>query len=57
MTVLLATHDAAVANRCERIVELSDGEILADTVRSGGSDRDRTEWPTETEMEESAIRP
>ncbi len=55
--MLLATHDAAVANRCERIVELSDGEILADTVRSGGSDRDRTEWPTETEMEESAIRP
>jgi predicted ABC-type transport system involved in lysophospholipase L1 biosynthesis ATPase subunit len=28
MTILVATHDAAVAERCERIVRLEDGRVL-----------------------------
>ena len=30
MTMLIATHDAAVASRCERLIELSDGRVIAD---------------------------
>jgi putative ABC transport system ATP-binding protein len=30
-TVLIVTHDMAVANACERIVRLKDGSILSDT--------------------------
>jgi putative ABC transport system ATP-binding protein len=29
-TLLVITHDAALAGRCDRIVELADGRIVAD---------------------------
>jgi putative ABC transport system ATP-binding protein len=32
MTVIVVTHDGRVADRCERIIRLSDGEIEADIV-------------------------
>jgi putative ABC transport system ATP-binding protein len=28
MTVIVATHDAVIASRCERIVRLLDGRVL-----------------------------
>jgi len=37
VTLVIATHDAAVASRCERVITLSDGRIVAD--RSASSDR------------------
>jgi len=30
ITVLLVTHDASVAHRCQRIIQLKDGEIVAE---------------------------
>ena len=30
MTVLVATHEARVAARCERVVELVDGRVVSD---------------------------
>ena len=30
MTVVLATHDPAVADRADRIVELRDGRVVGD---------------------------
>ncbi len=41
LTILVVTHDTRVADRCERIIQLRDGEIESDTVhrridRSGG---------------------
>ncbi len=32
MTIMMVTHDDAIAERCERIVRLRDGEIESDTV-------------------------
>ncbi|MDT0574834.1 ATP-binding cassette domain-containing protein [Croceicoccus sp. F390] len=32
-TLFLITHDPVLAQRCERILELADGQILADTLR------------------------
>jgi putative ABC transport system ATP-binding protein len=32
-TLLVITHDAALAERCDRVVELADGRILRDTAR------------------------
>ena len=29
-TLVVITHDAALAERCDRIIELSDGRIVAD---------------------------
>ncbi len=34
-TVVIVTHDMAVANHADRIIEISDGEIIADRVKSG----------------------
>jgi putative ABC transport system ATP-binding protein len=40
MTVALATHDAVLASRCERIVRLLDGRVLDDLTvpKSEGSE-------------------
>ncbi|HZR48991.1 MAG TPA: ABC transporter ATP-binding protein [Streptosporangiaceae bacterium] len=40
LTMLLATHDAAVADRCQRVVELSDGAVAGDRlISASGADR------------------
>lgn len=33
LTLMLATHDAAVAGRCQRVMELRDGQLTGETVR------------------------
>jgi putative ABC transport system ATP-binding protein len=35
LTLLIATHDAAIAARCDRIIRLSDGRVTDDTTMSG----------------------
>lgn len=37
-TVILVTHDMAVAEHADRIIEISDGEIVADRVKSARPD-------------------
>jgi putative ABC transport system ATP-binding protein len=32
-TVILVTHDANVAARCERVIRLADGEVISDEVK------------------------
>ncbi|WP_273759198.1 MacB family efflux pump subunit [Bartonella sp. ML70XJBT.G] len=34
-TIIIVTHDMQIAERAERIIELSDGEIIADNVSKG----------------------
>jgi predicted ABC-type transport system involved in lysophospholipase L1 biosynthesis ATPase subunit len=41
LTLLLATHDPAVAARCERLIEMRDGEIISDRVAGPGDRRRR----------------
>ena len=36
-TIILVTHDAQVAEHAERIIELRDGEVVSDKMRSTGS--------------------
>jgi len=36
-TVIIVTHDMAVAEHADRIIELSDGEVIADRVKPGAS--------------------
>jgi putative ABC transport system ATP-binding protein len=36
MTIIMVTHDERVAERCERIVRLRDGEVESDVRKSGG---------------------
>ncbi|MDB5737656.1 MAG: transporter, partial [Sphingomonas bacterium] len=31
MTLLMITHDAALAARCQRVLEMRDGRIVSDT--------------------------
>ncbi|MEO3775946.1 ABC transporter ATP-binding protein [Micromonospora sp. B11E3] len=38
MTVLLATHDPAIAARCDRLLRLGDGRIVEDLDLTGGED-------------------
>jgi putative ABC transport system ATP-binding protein len=33
-TLLIATHDAAITGRCERVVHLSDGRLVDDRPRT-----------------------
>jgi putative ABC transport system ATP-binding protein len=35
-TVVIATHDEGVAERCERLIELSDGALVRDTLACSG---------------------
>ncbi len=36
MTIIVATHEQAVASRCARLVRLRDGQIIDDIDLSGG---------------------
>ena len=38
MTILLATHEQAVAARCDRLVRLGDGRIVEDVDLTDGED-------------------
>ncbi|MFR9774715.1 ABC transporter ATP-binding protein [Micromonospora sp. MS34] len=38
MTILLATHERAIAARCDRLVRLGDGRIVEDVDLTGGED-------------------
>jgi len=40
-TLLLATHDANVADRCQRLIELRDGQIITDQLMIGTSQAGR----------------
>ena len=35
LTLILATHDPAVAARCDRVIELRDGQVTADEITVG----------------------
>lgn len=39
-TIIIVTHDRNVAARAERIIEISDGEIISDTTRERPADSD-----------------
>jgi putative ABC transport system ATP-binding protein len=36
-TLLLITHDPAVAERCDRVVRLADGRIVSETIPAGSA--------------------
>lgn len=40
MTVMVATHDAMIASRCDRIIRLVDGRIVDDVVAPAATDED-----------------
>ena len=40
LTLILATHDPAVAGRCDRVIELSDGTITSDSASATETSRD-----------------
>lgn len=42
MTVLVATHDDAIASRCDRVVSLKDGEIVSDEIFAEPADPEVT---------------
>jgi len=44
-TIILVTHDAGIAAQAQRVIEISDGEIIADRLNGGQT---RTEKPRET---------
>jgi len=44
-TVILITHDAQVASHADRLIELRDGEVIADRRQSGREARRRPEAP------------
>jgi putative ABC transport system ATP-binding protein len=37
LTLVIATHDQAVADRCERLIELHDGKLITESSLRGGS--------------------
>jgi putative ABC transport system ATP-binding protein len=39
LTIVMVTHDNRIADRCQRVVRLSDGDIESD--RPGGSEHKR----------------
>ncbi|MCP9487547.1 MAG: ABC transporter ATP-binding protein [Gaiellaceae bacterium MAG52_C11] len=41
MTVIVATHNALVAARCDRVVRLLDGQVLDDVIVPPGADPDQ----------------
>ncbi|MGF9566468.1 MacB family efflux pump subunit [Neorhizobium sp. JUb45] len=50
-TIIIVTHDASVAARAERIIEISDGEIISDTrseTARHAPAKTETETPTKT---------
>ncbi|MBY8874092.1 ABC transporter ATP-binding protein [Micromonospora sp. PLK6-60] len=38
MTILLATHERAIAARCDRLIRLADGQVVEDVDLTGGED-------------------
>lgn len=38
-TIIIVTHDMQIAERAERIIEISDGEIIADNVSKGAKNK------------------
>jgi macrolide transport system ATP-binding/permease protein len=44
-TIILVTHDIQVANNAERIIEISDGEIIRDQPNPNAAARDKTILP------------
>ncbi|TWF46550.1 MacB family efflux pump subunit [Neorhizobium alkalisoli] len=44
-TIIIVTHDANVAARAGRIIEISDGEIVSDTQRADAGIREKQEAP------------
>ena len=38
-TIILITHDAAVASEAERVIHIKDGRIVSDTPKKGSADR------------------
>ena len=37
MTILIATHDAVIASRCDRIIRLFDGRVIDETILEGAT--------------------
>ena len=44
-TIILVTHDMQVANNAERIIEISDGEIIRDTPNPNPATKDKASLP------------
>jgi macrolide transport system ATP-binding/permease protein len=51
-TIILVTHDKDVASRCQRIVEIRDGQIFSD-VRNPGAERTKPTAPPQHEQKTS----
>ena len=41
-TILMVTHESYVAERCDRVITLSDGRVISDTRRSGSNESPAT---------------
>jgi putative ABC transport system ATP-binding protein len=42
MTIILATHDAQIAARCDRLIRLRDGAVVDDIDLEGGYPAEET---------------
>ncbi|MDC7683600.1 MacB family efflux pump subunit [Asticcacaulis sp. BYS171W] len=47
-TVIIVTHDKAVAEHCQRVIEIKDGEIIADRAGAGQGEADSEPLPPQT---------
>jgi putative ABC transport system ATP-binding protein len=58
-TILIVTHDARIAERCERVVSIVDGCISRDESSSGRLDSSRELWaaPASSDGRHSPVRP
>jgi macrolide transport system ATP-binding/permease protein len=53
-TIILVTHDMQVANHAERIIEISDGEIIKDKLNPDAPAIEKTELPEKDTVEKQA---
>lgn len=53
-TIILVTHDMHVAGHAERIIEISDGEIVSDTINQDAEAKHKTKLSEKTESSKSA---
>ncbi len=53
-TIILVTHDMQVANHAERIIEISDGEIIKDQLNPDATAIEKTELPEKDTVEKQA---
>lgn len=53
-TIILVTHDMQVANHAERIIEISDGEIIRDQLNPDATAIEKTELPEKDTVEKQA---